>query len=348
MRTVILFFVCCITCRIFSSCPSWIQQQIENDFQYFKDKPISWSKLDEFYEKKGHILSLIKYTIFNNHVRVDSEYVKMKNHTERIKRYEEILTYLCVTKGLPNTTLLISVSDGLNAKESFPIFAMCKMDSDRIILIPDYESLGARYQVLKYDGLDITQVEFPWENKASKLIWRGSTAQYFLKMTEKNLHRFSRLTLCQLGEKYPSKIDAKFTLFIKNADQIPSVYQFQGDHVAFKDQMYYKYHILIDGNVAPYTKSGWKFFTNSLLFKPHSRWVQWYFGALQPYTHYVPVHSDLSDLIEKMDWALENDEEAKQIASNCRIFALNHLTLESDLAYLYEVIMCYHGLNFVP
>lgn len=348
MRKSLVLLFCVFLSGLCSEIPQWMERQIEGDLQYFKDKEISRSRLDQFYEKKGASLSLVKYEIVNNHVFVHSDYLKIKNPSERIKRYKDILEHLCMTRSLPDTTLLISITDGLNAKEEMPIFAMCKMDSDRIILIPDYESLGARYQVLKYDDMDITKIEFPWENKRAQLIWRGSTAQYFWKFNEENMHLFSRVTLCKLSEIYPSTIDAKFTLFVQKADTIPYLYRFQGDPVSFKEQMNYKYHILIDGNVTAYTKSGWKFFTNSLIFKPDSKWVQWYFQALEPYMHYVPIREDLSDLVDKLKWALENDREAKKIAGQCREFALTHLTFSQDIDYLYELILRYQKLNFVP
>lgn len=348
MRKGIIVLMFFFTLSVWAQAPDWMEEQINRDFQYFEGKEISWKKLNEFYEVKAEPLSLVKYTISDNCVSLDSEYVDFKKYAERIKRFKDILEHLCKTKGLSDTTLLISITDGLNAKEEIPFFGMCKMDSNRIILIPDYESLGSRYQVLKYDGIDITQEEFPWENKLPQLIWRGSTAQHFLKMNEENMDSFSRVNLCKLSEKYPSKIDAKFTLFVQHADRIPAIYRFQGKTMSFKEQMNYKYHILIDGNVCPYTKSGWKFFTNSLLFKPQSKWVQWYYSSLEPYVHYIPINADLSNLMEKMNWALENDFEAKKIASQCREFAISHLTVEKDLIYLYEVIRRYQMLNFVP
>jgi hypothetical protein len=147
---------------------------------------------------------------------------------------------------------------------------------------------------------------------------------------------------------YSSVIDAKFTLFVQQGDRFPYLYRFQGEHVSFQDQMNFKYHILVDGNVSPYTKSGWKFFTNSLLFKPASKWVQWYFGSLSPNVHYVPIKEDLSDLLDKLEWAVQNDGEAAKIASNCRDFALTHLTFADDLIYLYRAIICYYELDFIP
>lgn len=318
-----------------------MDEQIGKDLRYFQENPVSLTDLETFYQQKAGKLSLVKYTICNNAVTVHSELVRRHQTKERIQRYESVLKLLCQTKGLPDTTLLISVGDGLNAKEERPIFGMCKMDSDRVILLPDYESLGSRYQVLKYDGIDITRQDFSWENKIPQLIWRGSTAQHFHKMNAKTMLRNTRITLCKLSEMYPTLLDAKFTLFVQQADKFPELYRYVGTHVSFLDQTKYKYHILIDGNVSPYTKSGWKFFTHSLLFKPDSKWVQWYFGALEPNVHYVPVKEDLSDLVGKLQWAIAHDEEASQIAGQCREFALTHLTREHGLAYLYRLIECY-------
>jgi hypothetical protein len=35
-----------------------------------------------------------------------------------------------------------------------------------------------------------------------------------------------------------------------------------------------------------------------------------------PWVHYVPVENDMIDLVEKINWLIENDEEAYNIAQN--------------------------------
>jgi hypothetical protein len=37
-----------------------------------------------------------------------------------------------------------------------------------------------------------------------------------------------------------------------------------------------------------------------------------------PWVHFVPVKHDLSDLIEKIEWLINNDEKAEEIANNGR------------------------------
>ena len=47
-----------------------------------------------------------------------------------------------------------------------------------------------------------------------------------------------------------------------------------------------------------------------------SKYIFWYKKLLQPYIHYIPIKSDLSDLLEKIKWCIDNDEKCKEIANN--------------------------------
>jgi glycosyltransferase involved in cell wall biosynthesis len=60
--------------------------------------------------------------------------------------------------------------------------------------------------------------------------------------------------------------------------------------------------------------------------RPHK---EWFFEKLKEWVHYVPVQRDLSDLVEKTKWCLDNYEEAKKIAENAYEFAKLHLTREA-------------------
>lgn len=49
--------------------------------------------------------------------------------------------------------------------------------------------------------------------------------------------------------------------------------------------------------------------------------------------HYVPVNRDLSNLVEKIQWAKQNDEAARKIARQAQQFANEHLTPDKVLCY---------------
>ena len=328
--------------------PQWMANQINADLAPFRNKPISFRNMLDFYHSDSPYPILIKATIINNQLFIETK--ENYNGNIRVEAFEQSLQKICNMGPLPDVVLLISQEDGFfwdYSQGEVPIFAQSKEKGACALLLPDFEALRSAYQVLK--GTDITSYTPKWQGKKSQLIWRGSTAQlgWRIPLILENLSYFSRVSLCHLSEQYPALINAKFTIFAQGAEFIPSLQDFKGDWISYKKQVEYKYHILIDGNVSSYTCSGWRFFINSLIFKPESQWIQWYYDALQPYVHYVPVEANLADLPQKIQWAIHHDKDAKMIAGNAREFALTHLTLPTSLLYLYYLIWEYSKLNFV-
>jgi hypothetical protein len=80
----------------------------------------------------------------------------------------------------------------------------------------------------------------------------------------------------------------------------------------------------IDGEVNAWSGLWWKLFSNSVVFKVDSHYEQWYYNELKEWVHYIPVKGDLSDLEEKYKWALEHEEECKQININSTNFIKEH------------------------
>lgn len=71
----------------------------------------------------------------------------------------------------------------------------------------------------------------------------------------------------------------------------------------------------------------------SLVFKQASKYYEHFYNDLVPYEHYVPIERDLSDLVEKIHWAIENDKEAEKIAQNGQKFANEHLLPKNIICY---------------
>jgi hypothetical protein len=326
--------------------PEWMINQASLDLAAFSNQYISLNDLDYYYETSSPDLYLIKFTIKNNQITAEWKEKNISGVDYRRKAYEDALRTISEVLRLSDTTFLISMHDAYAPVQGIPIFCMCKRQKDNgLIALPDFDALYQQYQVLSKH--DLTQYEPSWSEKKSQLSWRGSTAQASLDeelMRPDNAHRFSRVILCKLSDQFPDLIDAKFTFFAQGGENVPSLQSYKGKKLSYRKLIDYKYQLLIDGNVCPYSNSGWKFFINSLLFKPDSQWIQWYFSALVPYEHYIPVERDLSDLVEKIQWAKHNDDKARTIAKNCRNFALSHLTLSDDLLYMYYVLTQYSKL----
>lgn len=70
----------------------------------------------------------------------------------------------------------------------------------------------------------------------------------------------------------------------------------------------------MDGNSTTYSRCRWILLSNSVLIKPASPNVQWYYSQMRPFVHYVPVDENFSELKTVYDWLNANGQEAKQIA----------------------------------
>ncbi len=349
---LLLIFPCLVHAselkKLVQSPPSWMLLQLKDDFAVYKGKKISLKKIRQLYDKKAEEWLLVAFTIDDGQVTYRTKIPAGHFLHQRIGVYYKVISDLAKELKFPDMAFLISMGDGVDlpngALEGIPVFAMCKrVGVEHCILIPDFEALNAAYQVLH--NADVLQFAPPWEAKIPKMIWRGSTAQNGV-VTMSNCHQLSRVILCSLSLAMPELIDAKFTHFAQLGEPIPFLEQLAGERVSFEEQFHCKYHILVDGNASAYSASGWKFFTRSLVFKPNSSWIQWYYRQLKPWVHYVPVEADLSDLVKKMEWALQNDLHSKKIAQNSRDFALTHLTLSFHLAYLHLALVKYSKLNF--
>lgn len=327
--------------------PRWMEEQITEDLLPYKDKVIHLRDFDKFLETAPEAKAS-KFIIRNNKVYVEDNY---SNHP-RPNTIKESLETLCQYVKMPNVVLVMSQHDGVRRKSTIPLLGMSRSEgSSGVILIPDFEALREHYQVLK--NVDITRHDIPWSIKVPKLVWRGSTAQHpsirgtMGTMKEDTLHLYSRFNLCNMSLENPELIDAKFTRFAKGTRDIPQLKKMEGVYLPFSEEVNCKYHIILDGTASSYSCSGWKFFINSLVFKEDSEWSQWYFKAMIPNVHYVPVQTNLTDLMEKLQWALEHDAEAEKMAKACTKFARTHLTIDQHLAYLYWLVQAYSKLNFV-
>ncbi len=103
-----------------------------------------------------------------------------------------------------------------------------------------------------------------------------------------------------------------------------------------------KYRYLIDCGASGYS-GRLKFLLHSnrpLFIVERERNKQEYFYKdLIPFQHYIPVNKDLSDLIEKLEWADSNYEEAKEIAWNAQQFCSQQLNTEKVIEFLSNQII---------
>ncbi|KAJ7254365.1 glycosyl transferase family 90-domain-containing protein [Mycena haematopus] len=239
----------------------------------------------------------------------------------------------------PNIAFIRSSSSADFTTDLWPLLSMTKISpcfSD--ILFPgEYFYRRSRWS----SKLNLTKANIAWSAKKPQLYWRGASNGGHI--IGENYRSFPRFRLIDLGREHSQLMDVKITNFAEdhcredcNRNRIIIEYNI-GRRVSQKEALEYKYLLDIDGN----TFSG-RFLTllksGSLVFK--STVFEEYFNDwIRPYEHYIPVRPDLSDLVEKVEWAISHEGEARRIQETGKVFTERVLTDEQNNCYWAMVLL---------
>ncbi|XP_072267902.1 protein O-glucosyltransferase 2 isoform X2 [Pyxicephalus adspersus] len=309
-------------------------QQIERDLRHFPT--VDPDKIAvEIPERFGHRQSLCHYTIKDNKV-----YIKTYGEHVGFRIFmDSFLLSLTSKVKVPAVEFFVNLGDWPLEKRKtqpiHPIFSWCGSTDTKDIVMPTYDLTDSMLETMGRVSLDMTSVQGNtgprWEEKNNTAFWRGRDSCK------------ERLELVKMSRQHPDLIDAAFThfFFFKHDERLygPIV-----QPISFFNFFKYKYQILIDGTVAayrmPYLLAG-----NSVILKQDSIYYEHFYSELQPWKHYVPFKKDLSDLLEKIQWVKDHDNEAKKIAQAGQEFARNNLMGEHIFCYYFKLFQAYAKLQ---
>ncbi|XP_007562750.1 PREDICTED: KDEL motif-containing protein 1 isoform X2 [Poecilia mexicana] len=290
----------------------------------------------EIPKRFGQRQSLCHYTIKENKV-----YVKTFGEHVGFRIFmDAILLSLTRKVRLPDVEFFVNLGDWPLEKRKptdklHPIFSWCGSNNTRDIVMPTYDLTESVLESMGRVSLDMMSVQAntgpPWPEKNATAFWRGRDS------------RQERLQLVKLSRARPDFIDAAFTnfFFFKHDE---SLYGPLVKHVSFFDFFKYKYQINIDGTVAayrlPYLLAG-----DSVVLKQDSSYYEHFYNELRPWEHYIPIKANLGDLLEKIKWARDHDDEARKIALSGQQFARSHLMGDRIFCYYYTLFKEYSRLQ---
>ncbi|XP_071503346.1 protein O-glucosyltransferase 2-like [Diadema antillarum] len=309
-------------------CPAGIPRQIQSDFAIHPS--INLKTLHRDVESRfARHHSLCHYTVINNKI-----YRKTLGSIVGFKMFSDAFLLSLTRKvKVPDVEFFINLGDWPLEKrdpedEPLPILSWCGSTDSRDIVLPTYDITESTLETMGRVSLDIMSVQAntgpKWENKTSKAFWRGRDS------------RRERLNLVKLSRRRPEILDAALTnfFFFRNEEE---EYGPKVKHVSFFDFFNFKYQINVDGTVAayrlPYLMAG-----DSTVFKHDSIYYEHFYSELEPWIHYVPFKQDLTDLEEKIEWAMEHDEEARTIAETGKAFVRENLTSNHIYCYYLKVL----------
>ena len=170
------------------------------------------------------------------------------------------------------------------------------LNDRNVLLIPDAEFLATHFSSFLQE---VKNEDIPWEQKVSKVVWRGSplllNGNSFYDYERKSKRQRDVAVTCSTKAELRDVIDASY---------IPTPISWMLKH---------KYLLDIDGTVNAWSASYWKMSSNSLVWKLKSHWEQWYYNMLIPNRHYVPV-TDLSQTREVFRWC---EDSQPSLSCNC-------------------------------
>jgi hypothetical protein len=202
--------------------------------------------------------------------------------------------------------------------------AFCS-NRDRQILIPDTDFLESKGYIKTRNHFDANPVG--WEQRRSVAFWRGNTTGI---RSGHSLRDIPRIQLCEICSD--PMVSHLFDVGLSGLAQIP-----KAEHNSLKtsglmrayapilSSNQYKYQIDIDGNSNAWAGLFQKLLSKSAVLKvasPHG-FRQWYYDRLIPWEHFVPVESDMTDLVEKTQWLIANDHKAMLIGQRGAELASN-------------------------
>lgn len=347
--------------------PAWMMEQIQYDLSPFADSGIKQSDLDDLMqsqEKNCNSYFLVRYKILNQQINAIHYPTDHPGVLSRINMVTAALTKLTSIVQLPDIDFIITMLDSLDGTHlSVPVFAFANDPncSSKIVLIPDFEALTGNEHLLYQ--VKIGNALYPWKSKLNRVIWRGSMTGYpYIEPFDssmitiprmggifslKNFLDFPRTRAITISLQYPDKIDARYTTLSQCIDcnRIRSQFsEYFGHHMSIDQHLSYKYQLLIDGNTCAYSRAYWQLFSNSVILKQNTNALQWYSRAIRPWVHYLPIQSDLSDLVEVVDWAIYHEEQTKKISIEAQNFAQKNLTHFHVMQYLYLLLIEYAKL----
>lgn len=190
---------------------------------------------------------------------------------------------------------------------------------------------------------------FRWEEKKPLAVWHGSRTghaaeirfytNYFRHIAKQinGTMASSKLRRSSL-EWWPAEFiglprDRVVNISLQNREILDATF----DKIPWSEMVRYKLIIAISGHTwASLLKPA--LLSNSCVIKQDPIATEWFETYLVEWIHYVPVLYDLSDLLEKIKWAQDHDEECRKIGENGRKFALRHFTESSVNSFVHKAL----------
>lgn len=221
------------------------------------------------------------------------------------------------------------------------LFSLAKLDCYMDILMPTmHNGLEGKFpdQFTEIRGNPVS-----WDEKRSVAVFRGQVSGINVTTAIEEGISFAtnpRLRLMQIQDEWEAgRLNSSVPLDFGIVDygDLATQGHKPRPRMTVTEQARCKYLVVVDGHSWP-DRVKWSLLTGSLLFIA-TIYQEWILDQLVPYKHYVPVRADMSDLLDRLEWASTHDAEAREIAERGKRYAETRLRFKD--------MDCYNGLLFM-
>ena len=139
-----------------------------------------------------------------------------------------------------------------------------------------------------------------------------------------------RSVLQRLGQEHPDLLDVHHVDWVQGPQA--RLQTSAGNHLSLSEQVR-RWRALLDVEGHGYSgRLKLLLHSGRPVLVQERPWREWYWDSLVPMEHYVPVRSDLSDLLDRARWVQENPHEAEQVGRSGQQLAQQLLTRASAVA----------------
>jgi hypothetical protein len=295
----------------------WVLDQVNEDVSNFTVDKVHTSDLKQYFDQMdANNRQALYCKIRNNTIEWGKTKAQDGWRNPRIFNY-----FACLIKNnvLPDVDFILLTEDGCTEFMDMPVFAFAvdTAKAKNYCPFPDFEML---WEVMdpKMDFIPKCKKlsnECAWHAKKTKAFFRGVSTGSF-NPDEEDFGN-DRMRVVLFSYQYPELLDATFNkVFQQPIKHLMGFMNKKIEGASIEGHFPYKYLLDVDGNSCTYSRCRWIILSNSVLVKVMSSHVQWYYKAMVPWEHYVPVKQDLSDLLPTLDYLRNNDEKARQIANS--------------------------------
>lgn len=253
---------------------------------------------------------------------------------------------------LPDMELVINVKDWPQVprqRDPLPVFSFSKVGYQNWDIMypawtfweggpavwPIYPTGLGRWD-LQREIITKAAEQWPWEKKEDKAFFRGSRTSS------------ERDPLILLSRKEEDLVDAQYTKNQAWKSDADTLHRPPAQEIKLEEHCKYRYLFNFRGVAASF-RFKHLFLCRSVVFHVGNEWLEFFYLALKPWVHYVPVKQDLSDVRELLEFAKANPDVMENMAERGQKFILDHLRMEDVSCYWKKLLHQYAKLQkFTP